>query len=404
MMLKRILRRNFRQPLYSMAVLTFSLVLTVVLCYLHHSALQEQKSFEETYASVPVTFRVTDLDGSKPHDIPGWVSDLFNEQGLQPNFTPFVRELHTRVSCSGIWQYTVFDEFGLIHEKSEDVYVTGVTSFYVAEELTENWGGQVFWYEGYDESILSTEEPVCLVPECYKDQTELVVQFTHVVIGDGDPMISSTSKTFQVAGYYIDSGNTRLYCPYPVMEEIHSRLGRSKDLEELCAVLKDNDQLSQLHEFAPKWFTAPNPSGEPTFWGHFGFTAYPFALDIDDSMLLSLESSLQSSLRLNQLAATVVFILSAGAGFLTGFLVIRSRKREIALMRSMGNAQISIFTELALEQMLCVAAGIFIGGGYFLWQPFGRLALFGGIYCIGLVLALIIFLWKNLLTTIKEDE
>ena len=43
MMLKRILRRNFRQPLYSMAVLTFSLVLTVVLCYLHHSALQEQK-------------------------------------------------------------------------------------------------------------------------------------------------------------------------------------------------------------------------------------------------------------------------------------------------------------------------------------------------------------------------
>lgn len=73
-------------------------------------------------------------------------------------------------------------------------------------------------------------------------------------------------------------------------------------------------------------------------------------------------------------------------------------------MRTMGTSQVSIYLELALEQLVCIAAGILVGGGYSLWQPVGRLAIFGGIYYLGLTAALIIFLRKNLLTTIKEDE
>ena len=73
-------------------------------------------------------------------------------------------------------------------------------------------------------------------------------------------------------------------------------------------------------------------------------------------------------------------------------------------MRTMGASQISIFIQLAVEQMLCIVAGIFLGGLVFLWQPIEKLGLFGGIYLIGLAAALLIFLRKNLLTSIKEDE
>ena len=100
----------------------------------------------------------------------------------------------------------------------------------------------------------------------------------------------------------------------------------------------------------------------------------------------------------------IVFILSAGAGFLTGFLIIRARKREIALMRTIGNSQISIFGEFSLEQLACVVAGIILGGGYSLWQPIGQLLIFGCIFYLGLAVSLAVFLNKNLLTTIKEDE
>ena len=54
--------------------------------------------------------------------------------------------------------------------------------------------------------------------------------------------------------------------------------------------------------------------------------------------------------------------------------------------------------------MLCVAVGTVLGGSYALWRPVGQLGLFLAIYFLGLSAALLIFLRRNLLTTMKEDE
>ena len=404
-MIKRLFRNNIRRPLYSLAVLLFATVMTLVLCFLHKSAQDEQKSFEETFVSVPVAFRVTDLDGSKPGTVEGWITDLFTEQGMAPNLAPYVAQLYTRVSRSGTYITYTTDARDFIVKVNNPVTVAGIGSLYVAEELTENWGGQTHWYEGFDESILLTEELVCLLPESMKDMTEIELHFTHTyTVGDFETVTVNTSRTFRVAGYYVDKGNSRIYCPYPAMKQIFAELSASKDLEEVCAILNDNNSLPQLRETAAQWFAQPNPTGEKTPWGRFGYESYFYALDIDDYMLRNLETNMKNSMQLNYLASVVVFVLSAGAGFLTGFLVIRARKREISLMRTMGASHPAIFMELALEQLMCVAAGILLGGMLFAWQPVQKLLLFGGIYVVGLSIALVIFLSKNLLTTMKEDE
>ena len=113
---------------------------------------------------------------------------------------------------------------------------------------------------------------------------------------------------------------------------------------------------------------------------------------------------MRNSLTINKICTTLVFVLSAGAGFFAGFLVVRSRKKEIALMRTMGTSNSSIFVCIVFEQMLCVVLGTLLGGSYFLFQPVVRLAAFVGIYFVGLSIALLVFLYTNLLTTIKEDE
>lgn len=404
-MLKRMIRNNLRRPLYSIAIVLFAAVLTLVLCFLHQSAQEELQSYEETYASVPVTFRVTALDGSKPKVIPGWIADLFTDRGMQPNLEPYVGKLYSRVSYIGTYKATATDETGATIEYDRSINVAGIGGLYVAEELTENWGGETHWFEGYDESILITKEHVCLVPEEMKDLQQIELRFSHIYpITEYKTGERTATRTFTVVGYYIDKGNSRLYCPYGTMTELCAELGASKDIEEVCALLNDNNALPQLREAAPLWFAEPNPSGAVTPWGRFDMDYYPYALDIDDYMLRNLESNLKNSLQLNQLASVVVFVLAAGAGFLTGFLVIRSRKREIALMRTMGASHPAIFIQLMLEQMMCLVSGILLGGAAFLWQPLQRLGLFGGIYFAGLSIALVIFLCKNLLTTIKEDE
>lgn len=395
-MLKRIFRRNTRQPLSNIAVILFAAVLAVVMCFLHSAAEAEQKSFEQTYASVPVFFKIVDLDGSKvkaPGGIEGWVVDLFTERGLQPNLSPFVEEIHTRVS------------YPLVQYGSDQITVTGITSTYVAEELTAGWGGSVHWREGYDESIFKSGEFVCVVPELLQEAQEVELTFTHLIYTDKtDPLVRRFTQTFKVVGYYTDPGNSRFYIPYPTMEWIHGKQGKSKAIEGLGAILNDNYQLDALREAAGQWFAEPNPTGAQTPWGRFDYEYYLYATDIDDTVLKNLSANIKNSMRLNSLASAVIFVLSAGAGFLTGFLVIRSRKREIVLMRTMGASQLSIYLELALEQLVCIALGIAIGGGYSLWQPILQLCLFGGIYYIGLTAALILFLRIDLLSTMKEDE
>lgn len=424
-MFKRIVRRMTRQVVAAMAVLLFAAVLTVVLCHLHKSGMEEQADFEESYASVPVFFKVTDLDGSKIRGnayIQGWMVDLFGERGMSPNLFPFVQEVHTRGSIGAkhyvtetdgtpvfVKQNVYFD--GKWHETDTKIQVSrtqnliGISSTRVAEELTEGWGGKIYWHEGYDESILMTDEFVCIVPEAMKEHTVVDLEFYYELVIDAHVVKETTlRRTFQVVGYFADPGNGNVYCPYPTMEYIHAYLNKAKNVEQIGAILNDNSQLDALRETVSKWFAEPNPTGEKTAWGRYGYEYYFYAMDIDDSMLQNLSTSMKNSLLLNQLAAAAVFAMSAGAGFLTGFLVIRGRKREIALMRTMGQTHVSIFFEFAFEQMFCIALGVLLGGWYTMWQPAKNLALFCGIYLVGLTLALIVFLRKNLLTTVKEDE
>ncbi len=410
-MLKQIIRRVTRQSAFALAVTAFAMVLTVVLCHLHRSAQTELQNYQQSFEAVPVFMKVTDLDGSKLKrfdGLEGWVVDLFTQRGLTPNLSPYVSQMHLRATVSG--QYYLTDEKGdyIRDERGDkllaDQTTTGISSTYVAEELTPGWGGKICWKDGYDESILLTEEFVLLVPQQLKDKQELELVFYHVIANDGNGVERLLEKKFTVVGYYEDPGNTLLYCPFGAIDYVHGYLGKSKIIEAMGALLNDNHQLDALREVAAKWFAEPNPLGEKTPWGRFDFEYYLYALDIDDTMLKNLSASMKNNMRVNELASLVVFILSAGAGFLTGFLVIRSRKRELSLMRTLGASNAAIFLEFALEQLLCLAAGIFLGGCYFLWQPAGRLAIFGGIYAAGLAVALLIFLRKNLLKTIKEDE
>lgn len=410
-MLKNIIRRILRQPLMGLAVVLFAAVLTVVLCYLHQSNQRELQSFEESYASVPVFFRVVNLDGSRPNDrvgIDAMAVNLFQKDLLPNNLKRYVGQAHCRTSLTGKY-YAITGDLAQDRVYRKAITV-GVSSTWVAEELSEGWGGKIYWEEGYDESILLSKEYVCLVPENMKDRQEIVLKFEYEFwptgqVGDlGGSILMTSEHVFKVVGYYTDPGNTRIYCPYEAMAVIHYELRKAVEVEQIGAVLADNHELDLLKADAARWFATPNPMGEKTPWGRYGFEYFLFAMDIDDSMLINLEVNLKNSLRLNRLASAVVFALSAATGFLTGFLVIRSRKREISLMRTMGASHLSIFAELALEQVICISLGVGLGGSYTLWEPMQKLMLFGGIYFVGLAAALIVFLHKNLLTTMKEVE
>jgi len=410
-MINKIIRRIKRQPLPCIAVCLLAAVLSVSLCHLQHSLEEERLSFEQTCNSIPVHFKITELDGSKFDGKTGIAKWAMNEFLLNDgDFNKLSRELFVRLDYKGV----------IPEEDKEAVPTTpfsGITSIGAAEELSPSRGSRVRWYEGYDESIFATKELVCLVPEDFQGGDEIEVTFTgkdkldFVIDGNKTEInrsyVQHTAK-FTVVGRYTDEGNETIYCPYKTMVSLLDMIEIAKEtcVSYLGATLTNSLDIDKLREARAKWFAEPNPTGEQTPWeGEEAYSKYYlYALDIEDSLLRTLESNMKNSIFLNKFASVIVFILSAGAGFLTGFLIIRSRKREITLMRTVGESNREVYFNFALEQMACAIVGIAFGGAYNLWDPIGQLLIFAVVYYVGLSVALAIFLSKNLLATIKEDE
>jgi hypothetical protein len=394
-MLNRIIRHIRREPVPVLAVFLFAAVLSVLLCVLHQNRIREQEDYQRAYASIPVYFTVVDLDGTNLNKtIVGWAANLFYPTSkLSPSLSEFVRDLELKM------QYDTTTSNGY------SVEVSGVTSIRLVPEITEDYGGSVSWKEGYDERIFDSDALVCLVPESFGDMEEILLMFQYQNPDTMATEIWSCQETFTIAGYTSTRSMSRqIYMPYQALGKVLSQVYAPYDLTGISATLNDNTRLTELQEVADQWFARPNTNGGPTPWAHYGYEFYPYALDINDTLLNNLNATMERSMGINRISAVAIFCIAAGTGFLVGFLVIRSRKQDIILMRTLGCSPQNIVVELTGEQAMCVAAGVLLGGSYALWQPPGQLVLFLTLYSIGLCAAALMFLRKNLLSTMKEEE
>lgn len=391
------LKRMIRSPIPAVGVLLFAVAMTLVLQSLHLSKVEAQQRYEEIYHQIDVTCTVTNLAGTKSDGL-----DLSNI--IVNQFAEYANWATGSEILPLIENVQIKSQHKLTDPKTERM-LTGITSLKIARELWPENGCTIFWNEGFDESIFGENALVCIIPqamaeELEKEQAEtdrIPVQlkleqgylYRPTEPGDYD-------GTMQVAGIYTGGDQKTVYCAWVTLMSIWGEMGQMESATAIQATLRNNDQVAQLRQAATAAELAePDPNADPT--------DAALALDIDDSKLQQADLTLRNSLRVNELSAVLVFVLSAGAGFLIGFLMIRSRKREISLMRTMGTPNWYIYLSFAAEQMVCVLVGILLGGITYLSQPLWQLAVFAGVYFIGLSVALLIFLRKNLLTTIKED-
>lgn len=403
-MILRALNRIRRSPVPVLAMLLFTSILSLVLCGLEASTNQELEDYQQIYRTTPVTFTVTNLTGTQSDNLklPAWAADVFVGDALLPySLRGYVKNVHIQA------EYRMNPEKETLRVDGTLVDTTNISICGITSE-DQIIGNGITWLNTPEEDVLLSAERICIIPESMvtseKLPKTLSFLFLYQDIGlNGEIVTHQYRLELEVVGTH-QANNETVYCPYSVIRGIYVQLDRKTEVDFITAVLTDNDLLDEAREEARYWFPEPDLSGTKIPWKFGSYTYYPYALRIDDSQLRSLEETLRNSLTINKICTTLVFVLSAGAGFFAGFLVVRSRKKEIALMRTMGTSNSSIFVCIVFEQMLCVVLGTLLGGSYFLFQPVVRLAAFVGIYFVGLSIALLVFLYTNLLTTIKEDE
>ena len=398
-MILSIIKRFLRAPLQALAVVVLAAVLSASLCGLHAANEDARARYELTCQTVPVTLRVTNLSGTRTDGLeaPSWVLRVFNSKNVKNSLKNYIKDLQIKAFLP-LTQMTVGDQM------HTNLTLVGMTDLEISGELSPS---MVTWFEGYDESVLTGKEPVCLLPksllpEGYTPGQELTVACHFEFVEPFYPF-AEYDVELKVVGTHSGSGVT-VYAPHEVAGKAFSNLGRPNNVDAIQATLIDNSTQAEVREIANNWFAIPNPTGAQTPWRYTFYFYYPYALVIDDALLVSAERTLKISVLINELCAVLVFALSAGASFFVGFLMIRSRKREISLMRTLGTRTVSVFLRFALEQLLCLGAGVALGGWFFEYQPGDRLGAFAAVYFVGLCLALVVFLRQNLLTTLKEDE
>ena len=384
-------QRMLRQPLPILGVLTFAAILVVTLCTLHQSSREVRDHYEEIYHQIDVNCTITNLTGtaSQELDISNIILNDFTGY-LAPKSTSMAAYLENIQVRST--QHFAFN--------SKDYTLTAITSPAIAPELWPDNGCSIEWLEGYGESIFSGSEFVCVIPEeLFKKLEEPVIRLS-LTSNQNKSYLNVATKDFDgeltVAGVAYGIEENMIYCPWNTLMDIWAYMGQLEDATALHGTLKNNDDLENFRALAAESYPVPDPNADPASWD--------LALDIDDSQLKQAELTLRNSLRVNDLSRMLVFALTAGAGFLIGFLMIRSRKREIALLRTLGTANFQVYISFSLEQSLCAVLGALIGGAGYRWEPVWQLGVFVGVYFLGLSLALILFLRTNLLVNLKEGE
>ncbi len=392
-MMRHTIRRLRRMPVPAIGILLFAAILAVVLCGLQKSNEAELEKYNDTYHTIPVQFSVTNLTATKTTDlnIPYLIADAFiQEDGLGM----YVTDLQRVCTHS-------------ITGRNSSYMLVGITSTALSPELWPENGTYILWDDGYGEAIFAGSEPVCLVPDTmivsHEEETETAYVELDFAFWGIDPATDYSCK-LRVIGTYKGGDGNSIYCPFAICEKVYTELNEPLFVQSIRATLRSNDDLEELRNVSKQWFVEPNPMGEKTPWGELGFKYYPYALDINDDLLQRATTTLQNSINTNRICAVLILCLSAAAGLLIGFLMVRSRKREIGLMRTMGTPDRSIYFSFLLEQMLCFGLGIILGGAYNTWQPISQLGILAGVFFVGLTAALLICLRKNLMTTIKEDD
>lgn len=208
------------------------------------------------------------------------------------------------------------------------------------------------WVGGYDVSIFTGSEMVCLVPYVYQ-----------LEYGDTwDVQVGGKTYTLTIAGTYgwfsgYEDGLV-YYCPVDTLKAIY------EDAQEeftYSGFEMELQNLPKLDDFKELLRQLALDSGDTR-------------VIINDSRLQSITSHLKRQIRLLETLLPVLFALVAGVSFGLSFLLLRGRKREAAVLRSLGMKRTAVFASFLFENLLQAILGLLISC-VIGWQAFGSGAL-----------------------------
>ena len=444
--------RTFVVPLLAVAVVFFLGQLATTSAGYH-------EQLEEIYDNTSISGRFTDIHGKQ---IGGQVIDAFNVMNLFR--TGMVEDLSVTRDQWVLYLGTPLHADGteeevnpiVIPEKCSEsqferiermfgkhylgIQLIATNNFSSAPEFYYLDNEAVTFLEGYDESILSIssgsdEQYYCIL-------SSEIMEHHRVVLGDTIRISSFTSGGDEpededvldyydllVVGSYEQQGSVEtIYAPLPIlfdttlMWDDYQRTDEGVTLTFDQGFVPTEEQTEDLLDtvFYSSTFKLPNSrqlSPLKDYLMDYGFSQvnnigkFRTFVVIDDAIFNNAVAGVKQQILYTNTLYPFLYLLVGVIGFVVSYLLVVSRRMELAILRGLGATSLTTFLSFFLEQsFLCLlGAGIgLIGWSLFrgtpitlhLWLVLG----FVVCYFIGSGISIAIMNKRNLLTILSDKE
>ena len=340
----------------------FSYITVLALLATIQQSVQSRQNMLETMAeALQIECSIADRSGYTTEAL--YMDNALAEQFTSPygSMTHLVENVRAKVAAEFIG-YDM-DEYLLIGITCEEADINLKFSM-----------NTIVYDEGYDASIWESNKAVCVIsPELehltYQDENGLTcVDFTKQLVTTNTKEAVTMQVKLCVVGYTDMSQSVIL--PYQFMCESYKQYKDIPPLEvdSLSFRVKNNKQLDQLRDRAHTWFadaTIIETENE----------LKNYSLVINDAAYLELIQEAQKNLTIMQLMQPILYLCALGAGVMLVVMQMRGRKKEMAVIRSLGAGKMRVMAQSILEYaLICLPVTLF---ALLVWRELSPMTVLG---------------------------
>ena len=383
--------RNIRSTFITL--FSFLCVLSVI-SSIQQSVQSRQQSLIGMSEALKVRGHVTDSSG--------YVSNSLNMDSYYVMQFLDEEKLLTRY-VEDVWVKGVFNGTILLPvqnnktEEIKDCTLLTLTTAIADENI--RFGKGIEYTENMDDSIWMTDKKVCVLsPELmdnaiYEEDGNLYIHLKANFIRSSDMVTKTLTFTFRVIGIAPDTMGSVIAPFYTVLRACEEE-NAPYSLDSLSFAVRDNNQLDIFRNTAATFFRDAKTST----------LNRGFSMVLKDAQYLKLIREAEKNLAVMQLMQPVLYLCALGAGVMLVVMQMRGRKKEMAVIRSLGAGKMRVMAQSILEYaLICLPVTLF---ALLVWRELSPMTVLGVwlAFMLGAVCTVARFSMVPLVKQIRELE
>lgn len=379
------LNRFKRSIMGSIAITLVSFSFILFFCFLNLSIIQKELQLNEVYDNLEVECVVSNLRGTQTDNLhikDYIVSLLLSKDSTylgkkdEIPFSSYVKNLKLKLTLKYELLTDKYEVF--IPDMHNAFNLIGLNQVSIDSTFRPENNVNITYYGDNSDAIFLDDKPVCIVSaEIFKTLTKDEDGKSYVNIAVGDPAYNNqkyVKQQLQVVGFYNGEGKS-IYCPWEIIKNISIKLTGMISADSLSFTIKDNRLIDSFKELLKRYFAnVDNTGGLTDYTVTKILSNYEYSITIYDNSLNKTVSKIKDNINILKIVRPIIYIFNFGIGLIVSIVIIRNRKNEFAIMRSLGTPNGMAFGEAFFELFVLGMLGTMFGLIFYLtWTRFETL-------------------------------